>query len=632
MEETQVTSTASDGGAAEASIDPSWWAPAVVDENGLSRGNECPEVLSLDLARLRAEAQVDAGEDSLRTRVLDVLAKAASPMLVPDNWAEPYAPAMEIGNRRSFVPDDLSKPELELLARLVPLIEEPALRARVADIAWSYGNRGNMDLLSAAVDAYRSVPLERDAWLDAGRDGWRRALELSLRRGKAGRQIVMEMTTELAEFLLAKDGSAGFMLTEISDLLRKVRSVDQAPRDLADHFVSLAATVAGNHRLRRAYERHACTWFSRAGETDLANECIERVALAYIDEADERLAQDRGALVAGMFIEKSIATIRGLPRKYRSARGLDGQLQQLRDRLADMRELSLEEMMLIQSDPIDITPFVEDARKRVSGKERLEALVSLAGIVPLIDATKAMAAARERMQGSVSHLFGSSTFSTDARKVATRAGLGVGEPSDEAVFAEVVRSFTWGIDLHVKAFIYPALEALMLEHRFDIGFLTNICYESPAVPPGHVGLWARGLWHGLSRDFPSAISMLVPQVEQLVRVHLKAHGIFTLFVDENGVETEKGLNTLLEMPESLQLLGPDLTLELRALLCEQLGPNLRNDLAHGLLNDPKSWSAAAVYAWWLCLRLVVVPYYGMLMKAQAENGSAGETTDVERPS
>ncbi|MFG3640779.1 DUF4209 domain-containing protein [Micromonospora sp. NPDC047762] len=628
-----MTSTASNRGAAEDPIDPAWWAPALVDGNGLSRGTESPEVLSLDLARLRAEAHADAGEDSLRTRVLDVLAKAASPMLVPDNWTEPYAPAMQIGNRRSEIPDDLSEPELKLLARLVPLIEEPVLKARVADIAWAYGDRRNMDLLSAAVNAYRSVPLKRDAWLRAGRDGWRRAIELSLRRGNAGRQTVKEMTTELAEFLFTKDGSAGFMLTQISDLLRDARSVDQAgARDLANHFVSLAAAVAGNHRLRRAYERHACTWYLRAGETDLANECTERVGQTYLDEADERLAQDRPALVVGTFIEKAIATIRGLPRKYRSARGLDGQLQQLRDRLADIRELSLEEMMLIQSDPIDITQYVEHARKVVSGKEALEALVSLAGIVPLIDATKAMADERERMQGSLSGLFGISTLSADARKVAARAGLGVGQPPDESVFAEVVRSFTLRIDLQVKALIYPALEVLMLEHRFNNGFLADICYESPVVPAGHTGLWARGLWHGLSGDFPSAISVLVPQMEQMVRGYMKAHGIFTLFVDENGVETEKGLNTLLEMPESSQLLGPDLTLELRALLCEQLGPNLRNDLAHGLLNDPQSWGVGAVYAWWLCLRLVVLPYYGMLMEAQAENGSAGETTDVERSS
>lgn len=111
---------------------------------------------------------------------------------------------------------------------------------------------------------------------------------------------------------------------------------------------------------------------------------------------------------------------------------------------------------------------------------------------------------------------------------------------------------------------------------------------------------------------------------------MRDRGVFSLFVDERGVETEKGLKTLLEMPEATQLLGPDLTLELRALLCEQLGPNLRNDLAHGLLNDSQSWSAAAVYAWWLCLRLAALPYYGVLMHAR-EQGDTQEQLQQPRP-
>jgi hypothetical protein len=105
-----------------------------------------------------------------------------------------------------------------------------------------------------------------------------------------------------------------------------------------------------------------------------------------------------------------------------------------------------------------------------------------------------------------------------------------------------------------------------------------------------------------------------------VRAFLKAHGTYTLFVDERGVESEKSLNALLEMPEADRAFGPNLTLELRALLCEQLGPNLRNDLAHGLLNDPQSWSAAAVYAWWLCLYLVLLPYF---------HSEADEQNDLE---
>ncbi|MEU4477652.1 DUF4209 domain-containing protein [Micromonospora sp. NPDC023966] len=102
--------------------------------------------------------------------------------------------------------------------------------------------------------------------------------------------------------------------------------------------------------------------------------------------------------------------------------------------------------------------------------------------------------------------------------------------------------------------------------------------------------------------------VLVPQVEQLLRHHFKTHGVFTLFVDDDGVESEKSIAALLEMPDAERLLGAGWVLELRALLCEQLGPNLRNELAHGLLTDAQAWGAAAVYAWWLCLRLVLLPY------------------------
>src|SRR5699024_3327101 len=52
------------------------------------------------------------------------------------------------------------------------------------------------------------------------------------------------------------------------------------------------------------------------------------------------------------------------------------------------------------------------------------------------------------------------------------------------------------------------------------------------------------------RGLPSRVSVLVPQLEQVVRVMLRRHNVHTLFVDEYGVESEKSLNALLEMTET----------------------------------------------------------------------------------
>lgn len=50
--------------------------------------------------------------------------------------------------------------------------------------------------------------------------------------------------------------------------------------------------------------------------------------------------------------------------------------------------------------------------------------------------------------------------------------------------------------------------------------------------------------------------------------------------------------------------GDGLTLAVHAVMCDWAGPNLRNDVAHGLANEEACESAHALYAWWLILQLV----------------------------
>lgn len=164
----------------------------------------------------------------------------------------------------------------------------------------------------------------------------------------------------------------------------------------------------------------------------------------------------------------------------------------------------------------------------------------------------------------------------------TAAGPG-GQVDDDAISPERVR------DLAVR------LEDLV-----------EICARPPIMPVAHAQLWAAGLWCGVKRELPTAAALLVPQMEHLVRLHLKNGGAQTTHVDdETGVGTEKGSKALLDLPEAVPVLGEDLALELRALLVAPEGPNLRSRLAHGLITDAEAWSASTVYAWWLALRLVI---------------------------
>ena len=72
---------------------------------------------------------------------------------------------------------------------------------------------------------------------------------------------------------------------------------------------------------------------------------------------------------------------------------------------------------------------------------------------------------------------------------------------------------------------------------------------------------------------------------------------------------EIGLSSSVELPAVEAVLGKDLTFEIQAAFCEQSGPNLRNDLAHGLLSDAASQSAKGLYAWWLIFRMVFLNFW-----------------------
>ena len=157
--------------------------------------------------------------------------------------------------------------------------------------------------------------------------------------------------------------------------------------------------------------------------------------------------------------------------------------------------------------------------------------------------------------------------------------------------------------IYVDGSILPAFWQIFEEHRVSMRFIYDICRNSSAVPTNRADIWAQGLYYGFDRDFLVSSHLLIPQIEHLARILLQQEKIPTTTIDEYGVESEKGINSLLQEPKIYELLGKDLTEELKFLLTEPMGLNHRNKICHGLVGE--SPSDADIYIWWLCLKLVV---------------------------
>lgn len=570
-----------------------------------------------------AATALDEGRPA-EAKALWLVTDAASMMLKPKSVNEPFAPMTVFGDRRSAVASDFSPDDLGIFAAVAAEVADHHVRARLSDVVWLCGSPRDANFARIAIDAYRAIPLTADTWARDVRDCWERAIALCLQlRAGAGSRLE-EIKASLLAIFDANIGIDGFFALSVSRLLFENNLGRSRGREIADRLAyrgNELAEVSNNEA--RAYLEAAALWYGRLPEEALQADMTCAVAETWAREAASRASADQPSnMVAASFYENAIQTLRRVPRSLRADRAVDQRLTELYVLLEKAGKDSLGEMGVVSSGTIDISELVEAAQASVQGKDLSGALLALCNVHRGAQKSKLKESA-ERMlrEHPLQALFDSTHISRDGRVVAKRPGFGFGS-ADSAeyqvtLWAEMVKHYSMEIGLIVQGQLLPALEVLLLEHRVREADLEYMLCNSPIVPSGRASLFAKGLFAGFERDLASALHLLVPQVEHLVRWHLKATGVKTTTLSRDGIETENGLSTLMDLPEVISIFGDDLAFEFKALFCDAFGPNLRNEVAHGLLDMASCQTAQTFYAWWLVLRITFNTFWNAAHKSQA---------------
>ncbi|MCW6625087.1 DUF4209 domain-containing protein [Yersinia ruckeri] len=544
-------------------------------------------------------------------KVLWLLADACSMMLSLSSPNEPFKPYAVFHDRRSVIPDDLSDSDIQFFADIVDGVDNDWLKARLSDLVWLKSKPRNIEFALKAIDAYRSLPLDTDTWIHGGRDCWPRAISLArMLKGGAGDRLQQIETKIVAAFhaSIRDDGFLGFWL---ADLLKSNRLGWSHRTDVSTKLEALARGFddEGDLHKAREYFSAAAEWYKFIPDEVKAAEMTVLVAEGWVKEAVARVASESPShMVAASFYENAIQIYRTIPRAERSAHQVDERIAELRAHLNNSGERAIGEMGLIQTPGVDLTQVIEKARESVTGKSAQNALLAFANLHRGVNAEELRNSALERMrQHPLQSLFAATVMSRDGRVIAKRPAMGLGgeltEDDEIAIRAEMIRDYGILVSIVVQADIWPALEVLLLEHRLRENDFIELACSSPIVPKDRVGLFGKALFAGYERDFVTALHLLIPQIEHLVRIHLKQAGAKTTNLDKDGIENENGMSTLMGLPEAEQVFGKDLVFEFESLFCNAFGPNLRNELAHGLLDEDGCNSPFAIYAWWLALKI-----------------------------
>ena len=284
---------------------------------------------------------------------------------------------------------------------------------------------------------------------------------------------------------------------------------------------------------------------------------------------------------------------------------VDERIDELMLRREDLLRQGISEMESIRVDVTEeFNQFSEAACAAVTGKDHIEALkkfVNLRSIIgSIVDVDELTSHTVNELRNSIaSSIFPTTTISIDGRVTSNHPPISANPSSDDpAVRAQVEEDYMLDVEFFAKAALLPALKVIRQEHCLEPELFFSIVERSPVVPPRRTQAFGNGLLEGYKGNFAVAFQVLSPQIEHLIRFHLKQRGVNTR-KRKNGVDEELLLGRLLYHDKTEEIFGTNLLFELRTLFHPR-----RNDQAHGLIDDTSSPSHYDVYIWWLMLRLV----------------------------
>jgi hypothetical protein len=513
---------------------------------------------------------------------------------------------------------NLAEEYLNFLTEIAPEISDPELQARVADILWV--KNGNYQMAQLAVEAYLESAKQLEdpqKWTHCV-DRIERSLRLA-RKINYKPEIVIEYIDEVLNRYQGEDPL--WLSIKLHELLQDEKNINLLRKTKllnTSKYSDLAKKGAIFQEFSKEWDKVRNYWKIKAEwhriEKNVEKAYTARMAAAetYIKESEDSLTKHPTPYFkASHDLQKAFEAFERLQSQGTEEEKavIKNKLEQIHKRLLEYQQKSSNELITISSE-FNINEEVELARSQVKGKEFPEAILALAVL-----ATPPKVSELQKMveENVVLSRFFPIVKMNEMGKVVARQNS---NDEEKVIRYEMYVEAIGYQKIFAQAFIEPARKQIISEHiiqksedhKIKESDLLPLVSNNLFVPSGREYLFAKGLYAGLMGDFITSTHILIPQIENSVRYLLSKRGAITSGIDNknNGIQQENNLNTTLfpsKYPQITSIFDEDTLFEIQGLLVEKSGSNLRNRMAHGLINDNEFFSPIFSYLWWVTLRL-----------------------------
>jgi Domain of unknown function (DUF4209) len=487
------------------------------------------------------------------------------------------------------------------------------LQARLAEFA--YMRQPRTDFASIALQAYAAAPLTWETWYSGGSTFWLRALELEGVRGVT--PTTPTIKARLLEAALNPPDGTPYQFTAQLATSFFNHKIEVSKEELNHLSTALDTCITScSNEVSDFQAAELCEllskWHQKMQNMNEHAQFCYKAANAYIRAANAH--PDSGA--AARIYENAISSLLAIPSQYRGAWNecsevmfpVETLITRLKRIITQEKQLGFDGMQKFSFSiriPKQTTDAVAATAKQLVSKKSLhEAFIGLATVdlIPIVGDIRQRSI--EGLTDAVLPHIGSQLTLTSTGNINAIAPPVSGVIDDSSALNKaMVENLVHTCSSLRFAVISQALEIIRTEHPKTtledcVNFCTVCCV---AIPSKQRKQWGAALFAGYRGDWISALLLIAPLLEGLIRFVLLTNTgqTGTLKDNKDGTHNEISLNKLLPKPEMTILLGEDTVFALDALFCNGFEPNLRNAVAHGLVDDSLCESAIVIYAWWL---------------------------------
>lgn len=254
--------------------------------------------------------------------------------------------------------------------------------------------------------------------------------------------------------------------------------------------------------------------------------------------------------------------------------------------------------MTLLSVELDITEIIENIKDNFNDLSFEESIIRLTQML-VFDSQDTIRnrIIEEYKSNPLSHMFGKNLLNTQGQTVLAMPGLTIHNIEENPKLLELHMHQNSLEKQKVAGNIWFKNALIFIRNKFEIDnqMLDFLVKDNPIIPTGRERIFRSGLGMFLRGEFFESIHILAPQVENLFRNIAKEVGGITVTLDDDGSSKEKVLGSIFLLPELLDCYDNDIIFTFKGLLNEQAGANIRNEVAHGIIEESACSTGVYLY-------------------------------------